>query len=256
MARTKENVHADKAHKPIGRNGAVYTYMSRTSNCPPAGSSERPMMSPSSGAPAYFPYAYYYNYHHDPMHSAHAYYYPEDHHHYYHAPGTYHGREYSHHPQQKPATSHTQYYYEPQHPAAYYYEPHQPVYYYHSPWHSYEYMPAEPVYHHHQPKSEAKSRTLPWYGRTAQEVQDDQWKERKHYEREVRRAEAVKSDGGVSNEREVEAKSIEPQGKPSDQYWVVHKEGGMRAYPLGTIKHNFEGTWKVDERGWPYLLEK
>lgn len=53
-----------------------------------------------------------------------------------------------------------------------------------------------------------------------------------------------------------EAKSLEPKGKATDQYWVVHTDGGMRAYPLGTIKVNFEGEWKIDGNGWPYLVEK
>jgi hypothetical protein len=52
------------------------------------------------------------------------------------------------------------------------------------------------------------------------------------------------------------SKEIEPKGKATDQYWVCHKDGGMKAYPLGTIKNNFEGEWKTDVRGYPYLVEK
>jgi hypothetical protein len=56
-------------------------------------------------------------------------------------------------------------------------------------------------------------------------------------------------------ERVKEAKSIEPKGKPSDQYWVQYVDGGVRVYPLGTIQNNFERVWRVDANGWPYLVE-
>jgi hypothetical protein len=123
---------------------------------------------------------------------------------------------------------------------------------------SYEYAPVEVSHHrhYHHPEVENQPRTLSWYGRTTQEVQEDEWKQRKYYEREVKKAAAAKKDEDEQRYREIEAESIEPKGKPSDQYWVVHKEGGMRAYPLGEIRINFEGTWKIDERGWPYLMEK
>ena len=120
-------------------------------------------------------------------------------------------------------------------------------------------------------KKPLKDGSLPYFGRTAQEVQYDAWQERKYYERELKRADKEKAKAKAKAERaakedakseksdaktEKTAKSVEPKGKPTDQYWVVHKDGGMRAYPLGTIKNNFEGEWKIDQNGWPYLAEK
>ena len=189
-----------------------------------------------------------------------------------------------------------------------YIAPAQPAYtyhpqsYYHDSYGQYHY-PAMT-----QPKYSTKplkDGSLPWYGRTEQEVAEDAYYEAEYEARELRRAakkkikekkakkeeakkekdkddekDSEKSSGGgspkaktityeyeyetgkdgkvrVKKMKEIEREKTckEPKGKPSDQYWVVHTDGAMRAYPLGTIRHNFEGDWKIDSNGWPFLQE-
>ncbi|KIW07014.1 uncharacterized protein PV09_01909 [Verruconis gallopava] len=96
--------------------------------------------------------------------------------------------------------------------------------------------------------------TYPWYGRTRDEVQADGWKEREQCERQMGKEAKGAERAHCSGDEE--AKAIEPKGKPTDLYWVQHKDGGLRAYPLGTIRINFQGAWKIDSNGWPYLVEK
>lgn len=96
----------------------------------------------------------------------------------------------------------------------------------------------------------------PWYGHTREEVVDDGWKMRKAVEREERRKRREREEQeAAASAKDKVSKAIEPRGRLSDQYWVKHMGGGLKLYPLGTIKNNFNGDWKLDKNGWPYLLE-
>lgn len=192
--------------------------------------------------------------------------------------------------------------------------------YYHHHQHQYQALPAPqyaynvydytvpnvPSYAKPKPKvkdevlmsdKKVKDGTMPWYGRTAREVEEDDYilqryakedkdkrsnvaacspskRDTRSYhstrsrsrsrstlvEVEVRHGRSDSktrgSDEKGSKGPQMDTKGVEPRGKDSDQYWVVHREGDTQAYPLGTIRANFEGTWRVDGRGWPYLEEK
>jgi hypothetical protein len=215
----------EETRQPFKNNTEVYTYIPRTSGAHSLGSARG-----EQAAPAYAPALPY--------------------------------RPWQYYPQVMPAQPQAQYtYYSNPHHAWYsqYAQPIAPAFTY-VPSPNYCYNPQPQQYYCAPvqalpaatgPFYDGKRRsngTLPWYGRTAQEVQEDEWKMRDAYQRSERKKEKEGDGNG--------GKSIEPKGKPTDQYWVRHKVGGMQSYPLGTIKNNFEGVWQVDLNGWPYLVEE